>query len=56
MADLRSEIVGLDTRVPLLDGNERPYVFLDNAASTPTFRTVLRCIEQFLPWYSGVHR
>jgi cysteine desulfurase / selenocysteine lyase len=56
MADLRSEIVGLNTRVPLLDGNDRPYVFLDNAASTPTFRTVLQCIEQFLPWYSGVHR
>jgi selenocysteine lyase/cysteine desulfurase len=56
VADLRSEIVGIDTCVPLLDGSERPYVFLDNAASTPAFRSVLRSIEEFLPWYSGVHR
>ncbi|HTY58941.1 MAG TPA: aminotransferase class V-fold PLP-dependent enzyme, partial [Bacteroidota bacterium] len=53
---LRREIVGIDTRVPLLDGTERPYVFLDNAASTPALRGVLRAIEEFLPWYSGVHR
>lgn len=52
----RNEIVGLDTLVPLLDGTERPYVFLDNAASTPTFRRVLQRIEEFMPWYSGVHR
>lgn len=55
-ADLRGEIVGIDTKVPLLDGTERRYVFLDNAASTPSLRPVLRCIEAFLPWYSGVHR
>jgi selenocysteine lyase/cysteine desulfurase len=53
---LRDEIIGIDTRVPLLDGTERPYVFLDNAASTPAFRSVLRAVEEFLPWYSGVHR
>ncbi len=56
LAGIRSDVIGIDTPVPLLDGTERPYVFLDNAASTPTFGTVLRCIEEFLPWYSGVHR
>jgi cysteine desulfurase / selenocysteine lyase len=56
VSDLRREIVGIDTRVPLLDGSERPYIFLDNAASTPAFRSVLRAVEEFLPWYSGVHR
>jgi selenocysteine lyase/cysteine desulfurase len=56
LSDLRNEIVGIDTCVPLLDGTERRYVFLDNAASTPTFRRVLKCVESFLPWYSGVHR
>jgi len=56
IADLRREIVGIDTPVPVLDGTERPYVFLDNAASTPALRPVIRCIEEFLPWYSGVHR
>ena len=54
--DLRSDILGIDTKVPLLDGAERPYVFLDNGASTPTFGRVLQCITSFLPWYSGVHR
>jgi selenocysteine lyase/cysteine desulfurase len=48
--------VGIDTPVPLLGGSEHPYVFLDNAASTPTFRRVLKCVTEFRPWYSGVHR
>jgi len=56
LADLRRDIVGIDTPVPLLDGTARPYVFLDNAASTPAFGRVVRCIQDFLPWYSGVHR
>jgi selenocysteine lyase/cysteine desulfurase len=56
ITDLRGEVVGMGTVVPLLDGSEKPYVFLDNAASTPTFKRVLRCVEEFLPWYSGVHR
>jgi cysteine desulfurase/selenocysteine lyase len=54
--DLRDEIIGVDTPVPLLDGSERPYVHLDNAASTPAFKSVLNAIGEFLPWYSGVHR
>ena len=54
--DLRSEIIGLDLKLPLLDGTERRYVFLDNAASTPTFKSVIKCIEEFMPYYSGVHR
>jgi selenocysteine lyase/cysteine desulfurase len=56
LAGLRKEILGIDTAIPLLDGTERPYVFLDNAASTPTFRRVLNCVTEFLPWYSSVHR
>lgn len=56
ISDLRRDIIGIDTVVPLLDGTQRKYVFLDNAASTPTFRSLLKCIEDFMPWYSGVHR
>jgi cysteine desulfurase / selenocysteine lyase len=56
LADLRREVVGIETLVPLLDGTERPYVYLDNAASTPVLQPVLRCVQDFLPWYSGVHR
>lgn len=54
--DLRKEIVGTEICVPVLDGSERPYIFLDNAASTPAFKAVVDAVEQFLPWYSGVHR
>lgn len=54
--DLRTEIVGLNAKVPVLDGSERPYVFLDNGASTPAFKRVLEAIDAFTPWYSGVHR
>jgi selenocysteine lyase/cysteine desulfurase len=56
LSELRNELVGIDTQVPVLDGSMRRYVFLDNAASTPTFRSVLKCVEEFMPWYSGVHR
>jgi cysteine desulfurase/selenocysteine lyase len=53
---LRSKIVGLDSRVPLLDGTESPYIFFDNAASTPVLKEVLETVNQFMPWYSSVHR
>jgi selenocysteine lyase/cysteine desulfurase len=55
-ARLRQQVVGIQTPIPLLDGTRRPYVFLDNAASTPTFQGVLDRMSAFLPWYSGVHR
>ncbi len=56
LADLRNDIIGIDTVVPLLDGTEQRYVFLDNGASTPALRSVLRSLEEYMPWYSGVHR
>ncbi len=46
IAALREEIVGIATRVPILDGSEQPYVFLDNAASTPAFRHVLSSLVE----------
>lgn len=53
---LRDEIVGIDQVVPLLDGSSHVYVNLDNAASTPAFRAVQEKVNQFLNWYSSVHR
>jgi len=53
---LKDQIVGLDTRVPLLDGSFVPYINLDNAASTPPLRSVLEAVQRFLPYYSSVHR
>ncbi len=56
LEDLRSNIIGIETEVPLLDGSRVPYVFLDNGASTPSFRHAFEVMEQFMPFYSGVHR
>ena len=53
---LRQELVGLDVEVPLLDGSKRRYVNLDNASSTPTFRPVQEKVDEFLGFYSNVHR
>lgn len=53
---LRAQIVGLDQRVPLLNGSSRVYINLDNAASTPPLKAVLKTINDFSPWYSSVHR
>jgi cysteine desulfurase / selenocysteine lyase len=52
----RQRFVGLDTRLPLLDGRLAPYIHLDNAASTPPLRDVVDAIQRFLPYYSSVHR
>ncbi|MGC8838006.1 MAG: aminotransferase class V-fold PLP-dependent enzyme [Anaerolineae bacterium] len=56
LSRLREAIVGVDREVPLLDGSKRPYVYLDNAASTPAFRAVQEKVNEFLQWYSSVHR
>jgi selenocysteine lyase/cysteine desulfurase len=53
---LRQQIVGIDQMTPLLDGTKRPYIYLDNAASTPAFRRVQDKVDEFLVWYSSVHR
>jgi selenocysteine lyase/cysteine desulfurase len=53
---LRGNIVGIDREVPLLDGTSRIYAYLDNAASTPSFRQVRDTVDDLLEWYSSVHR
>jgi cysteine desulfurase / selenocysteine lyase len=52
----RPHIVGARTEVPLFDGQRMRYVNLDSAASTPPLVKVRQAIEDFLPWYSSVHR
>ena len=49
-------LVGDGMLVPCVDGNERPYVALDTAASTGALEPVLRRVNEFLPVYSAVHR
>ncbi|GAB4196550.1 MAG: aminotransferase class V-fold PLP-dependent enzyme [Roseiflexaceae bacterium] len=53
---LCADLVGLDARVPLLDGTAVRPTNLDHAASTPALRTVQATVERFLAWYSSVHR
>jgi len=54
MPDTR--FVGYDVQVPFLGGRKGTYVNLDNAASTPALKAVQRAVDQFLPYYSSVHR
>jgi cysteine desulfurase/selenocysteine lyase len=54
--DYRSLFVGLDAQIPLLSGDCRCYVNLDNAASTPAMKAVQHAVDDFLIYYSSVHR
>ncbi len=56
ITNLRDQILGLDELVPLLDGRLVPYVYLDNGASTPPLKAVMDASNQFMPYYSSVHR
>jgi cysteine desulfurase/selenocysteine lyase len=53
---LRAELVGIDMKVPTIAGAARQYVNLDNASSTPTFRPIMEKVDEFLGYYSNVHR
>jgi cysteine desulfurase / selenocysteine lyase len=55
-ANYRDLFVGLDTEVPLLDGRKCIYINLDNAASTPSLKAVQKSVDDFLVYYSSVHR
>jgi cysteine desulfurase/selenocysteine lyase len=52
----RDLFVGLDVKTPLLDGSRRRYINFDNAASTPALRAVQEAVNNFLQYYSSVHR
>ena len=54
--DPLATLVGNGLLVPCLDGMERPAVELDQAASTQAHPDALARVEEFLPWYSSVHR
>jgi len=52
----RELFVGVDAQVPTLSGEQCTYVSLDNAASTPALKAVQTAVDNFLPYYSSVHR
>ena len=49
-------LLGADLKVPCADGSTRPYINLDYAASTPVMAAVWEAVNDFVPWYSSVHR
>jgi len=51
-----SMFTGINTEVPLLNGDHRKYINFDNAASTPPLRAVKEAVNQFMDYYSSVHR
>jgi selenocysteine lyase/cysteine desulfurase len=56
MTTLPIQLVGDGLSVPCVDGTHRPYLSLDSAASTPALPAVADRVQEFLPWYSSVHR
>src|SRR5436190_24349831 len=56
LEDIRSRVIGVNTKVPLLSGSSTTYINFDNAASTPALRPVMDTVNEFMPWYSSVHR
>jgi len=49
-------LIGDGMPVLCADGTERPYLSMDAAASTAALGQVAACVQEFLPWYSSVHR
>ncbi|MCK5076232.1 MAG: aminotransferase class V-fold PLP-dependent enzyme, partial [Calditrichia bacterium] len=56
ISENKSLVLGLDKKIPLLNGEMVRYVYLDNAASTPSLTYVKETLDKFLPYYSSVHR
>ncbi len=56
MTTLPIQLVGDGLPVPCVDGTDRPYLSLDSAASTPALPAVAARVQEFVPWYSSVHR
>jgi selenocysteine lyase/cysteine desulfurase len=50
------EYIGLEMEVPLLQGGRSRYINFDNAASTPALKAVGQAVNDFLTYYSSVHR
>ena len=53
---VRNNILGIDRAVPLLNGDRVQYINFDNAASTPTLTPVMDTLQDFMQWYSNIHR
>jgi selenocysteine lyase/cysteine desulfurase len=52
----RPRLVGEAVEVPLVDGTWQRYVNMDYAASSPPLVEVAEAVQEFMPYYSSVHR
>ena len=52
----REYVVGVETPIPLMNGQMVKAINFDNAATTPPFISVMQAIVNFSPWYSSIHR
>ncbi|EHQ90068.1 aminotransferase class V-fold PLP-dependent enzyme [Desulfosporosinus youngiae] len=55
-SNYRHLVVGVDTKVPLQNGQYTTAINFDNAASTPPFVSVMEEINHFAHMYSSIHR
>lgn len=53
---IRNLVVGVDTKIPISNGNYVTAINFDNAATTPPLNSVLNDVINFCPWYSSIHR
>ncbi len=49
-------VLGYDRKVPIINGELRQYINFDNAASTPALKPVMEKVNEFMEWYSSIHR
>ncbi|SJZ42895.1 aminotransferase class V-fold PLP-dependent enzyme [Garciella nitratireducens] len=49
-------IIGNRSKIPIINQKMLESINFDNAASTPILQPVLEYIQDYLPWYSSVHR
>lgn len=52
----RKLVAGVDTQIPLANGQMVTSINFDNAATTPPFVSVLQSLMSFSSWYSSIHR
>lgn len=55
-SNYRNLVIGVDTKIPLHNGQLTTAINFDNAASTPPFVSVMEEIAKFSTMYSSIHR
>ncbi|NIV93017.1 aminotransferase class V-fold PLP-dependent enzyme, partial [candidate division KSB1 bacterium] len=54
--NIKENTVGYNMEVPLFNGEHVHYINFDNSASTPVLKPVLDKVNEFMLWYSNIHR